>query len=101
MHGVVANRLRGSYGVMLRDVGGGMRTNIRYILTTAMRDRLFIGLLLAVAAAAYISSVLGSTAMLEPQQMTLAFTAASSRLILMVGMIVFIVFHVRAAFENP
>lgn len=77
-----------------------MRTNIRYIILTAIRDRLFLGLLLGVGAAAYISSVLGSTAMLEPEQMTLAFTAASARVIVMLGIIVFIGFHVRNAFET-
>jgi len=77
-----------------------MFSNIRYILLTAIRDRLFIGLLLGIAAAAYISSVLGSTAMLEPEQMTLAFTAASARVIVMLGVIVFIGFHIRNAFDS-
>ena len=77
-----------------------MPTNIRYIILTAIRDRLFIGLLFGVAAAAYISSVLGGTAMLEPEQMTLTFTAASARVIVMLGIIVFIGFHIRNAFET-
>ena len=76
-----------------------MFSNIRYVLLTAIRDRLFIGLLLGILAAAYISGVLGSTAMLEPEQMTLAFTAASSRVIIMIGIIVFIGFHMRNAFD--
>lgn len=77
-----------------------MLSNIRYVLLTATRDRLFLGLLAGVMAAAYISSVLGSTAMLEPEQMALAFTAASARVILMVGVIVFIGFHMRNAFDT-
>lgn len=77
-----------------------MLTNIRYVLLTAVRDRLFLGLLAGVLVAAYVSSVLGSTAMLEPEQMTLAFTAASSRVILMIGIIVFIAFHMRNAFDS-
>ena len=76
-----------------------MFSNIRYVLLTATRDRLFFGLLVAVLAAAYISSVLGSTAMLEPEQMMLSFTAASARVIIMVGIIVFIGFHMRNAFD--
>ena len=76
-----------------------MFSNIRYVLLTATRDRLFIGLLVGIALAAYISSVLGSTAMLETAQMTLAFTAASARVIIMVGVIVFIGFHMRNAFD--
>lgn len=76
-----------------------MLSNIRYVLLTAMRDRLFLGLLIGIIAAAYISSVLGSTAMIENAQMTLSFTAASSRVIIMVGIIVFIGFHMRNAFD--
>lgn len=76
-----------------------MFSNIRYVLLTAMRDRLFFGLLVGILAAAYISSVLGSTAMLEVEQMTLSFTAASARVIIMVGIIVFIGFHMRNAFD--
>jgi len=76
-----------------------MWTNIRYVLLTAMRDRLFFGLLVGILAAAYISSVLGSTAMLETEQMTLTFSAASARVIIMVGLIVFIGFHMRNAFD--
>lgn len=77
-----------------------MLSNIRYVLLTAIRDRLFFGLMIGILAAAYISSVLGSTAMLETKEMTLAFTAASSRVIIMVGIIVFIGFHMRGAFDN-
>lgn len=76
-----------------------MFSNIRYVLLTATRDRLFLGLLVGIAAAAYISSVLGSTAMIETEQMTLAFTAAAARVIIMVGVIVFIGFHMRNAFD--
>lgn len=76
-----------------------MFSNIRYVLLTATRDRLFFGLLVGIVAAAYISGILGSTAMLEPEQMTLSFTAASARIIIMVGIIVFIGFHMRNAFD--
>lgn len=76
-----------------------MFSNIRYVLLTATRDRLFLGLLVGIAIAAYISSVLGSTAMLETEQMTLSFTAAAARVIIMVGVIVFIGFHMRNAFD--
>jgi len=77
-----------------------MLTNIRYVLLTAIRDRLFAGLLVGVLFAAYVSSAMGSTAMLEPHQMTLAFTAAISRIIIMVGIVVFIAFHIRGAFDS-
>lgn len=77
-----------------------MWTNVRYVMLTAIRDKLFVGLLLGLVFAAGVASALGATALLEPEQMTIAFTAAASRIILMVGIIVFIAFHIRNAFDN-
>lgn len=77
-----------------------MWTNIRYILITAGRDRLFVGLLFGLVAAGFIASAMGQTAMLEPEQMTLTFSAAGARMILAVGLIVFVCFHVRHAFDS-
>lgn len=77
-----------------------MLTNIRYILLTAIRDRLFVGLFVAVIFAAYLSRIMGSTAMLEPEMMQLSFTAAAVRVILVVGLVVFACFHVRHAFDS-
>lgn len=77
-----------------------MITNIRYILITALRDWLFIGLLLGILLAAGVSATLGSTAFIEKQEMTLTFAAGSARLILMVGLIVFVCFHIRNAFDT-
>jgi len=75
-------------------------SNIRYILITALRDWLFIGLLVGVLFATAISATLGNTAFLEEKEMTITFAAASARVILMVGMIVFVCFHIRHAFDT-
>ncbi len=77
-----------------------MVTNIRYILLTALRDWLFIGLLAGTLIATLVSATLGGTAFIEEQEMTVTFAAASSRLILMVGLIVFVCFHIRHAFDT-
>ncbi len=77
-----------------------MRTIARYILLTAMRDRLFIALLIAIAASAGISSVLAKTSMEEQQAMAVVFSAAVARLILTTGLVVFVAFHVREAYES-
>lgn len=77
-----------------------MLTNIRYILITALRDWLFIGLLVGILVATGISATLGGTAFIEKQEMTLTFASGSSRLILMVGLIVFVCFHIRNAFDT-
>lgn len=77
-----------------------MKTNIHYILLTAMRDWLFAGLLLGVLFAAMISSAMGDMAMLEPEQLKISYSAAASRLVLVMGLIVFTCFHVRHAFDS-
>jgi len=77
-----------------------MLTNIRYILITALRDWLFIGLLVSILFATAISATLGSTAFLEEKEMTITFASGASRLILMIGLIVFICFHIRSAFDT-
>jgi len=77
-----------------------MQTIIRYILLTALRDWLFIGLFGVILMAYGISLFMGSTALVEQDQMTLAYFAGSSRIILMVGLIVFVCFHVKRAFEQ-
>lgn len=77
-----------------------MCTTIRYVLLTALRDWLFIGLMFGVAIAATISALLGSTAFLEQREMTLSYAAGSGRLILAVGLIVFVCFHIRSAFDS-
>lgn len=77
-----------------------MFTSVRYILITALRDWLFIGLIVGVLFATMISATLGGTAFLEEKEMTISFAAGSARLILMIGMIVFVCFHIRNAFDT-
>ncbi len=77
-----------------------MLTNIRYILLTALRDWLFIGLFIGILVATAISATLGSTAFIEEKEMTLSFASESARIILMVGLIVFVCFHIRNAFDT-
>lgn len=77
-----------------------MRTYIRSILLIAVRDRLFAGLLAAIVVATFIARALGSTAMLEPEAMGVAFAAAGNRLIVMVGLVVFVALHLRHLFET-
>ncbi|MDX1949158.1 MAG: hypothetical protein SFT90_01500 [Rickettsiales bacterium] len=75
-------------------------TTIRYVILTALRDFLFVGILGALIASVFLSHFLASTVMLEKQQMLSSFTTGSARVVLVVGMIVFICFHIRRAFEN-
>ena len=77
-----------------------MQPIIRYILLTASRDWLFLGLMILIVIAAGISMFLGSTALSEQSLMQVAYISGSARLILIIGMILFICFHIRRSFDN-
>ncbi len=77
-----------------------MRPLIKYTLITATRDFLFIGLFIVVLVAIGISYFLGNTSMIETQAMVVSYAAFSSRFILVTGLIVFVCFHVKRAFDN-
>lgn len=77
-----------------------METTIRYILYTAVRDWLFAAIIGALTLSIFISYFLGNTVMIEKEIMLTEFTSATSRAVLIVGMVVFVCFHVRRAFEN-
>lgn len=72
----------------------------RYILLTALRDWLFIGVFAAIIMAVGVSFFLGSTAVVEQHQMSIAYAAGSARLTLIVGVVLFVCFHVRRSFDS-
>jgi ABC-type transport system involved in multi-copper enzyme maturation permease subunit len=77
-----------------------MSSIFKYILLSAIRDRLYIGLFITLVASFSFSIFLGSTALIEQQQMTSAYIAGSSRAILAIGMILFVCLNISRAFEN-
>lgn len=77
-----------------------MPTIIRFVLLTALRDRLFAVLILLLLIAIGISSGLAKTSMIEQHEMTLSFSSAVARLLLAIGLIVFVCFHIRQAFDS-
>ncbi len=77
-----------------------MKTVLKYILLTAIRDRLYIGLLLLLMAAFAISALLGSTVVVEEAQTSIVYIAGSSRMIFAIGMILFTCFYTRRSFDN-
>jgi ABC-type transport system involved in multi-copper enzyme maturation permease subunit len=77
-----------------------MKTIIKYTLLTASRDLLFIGLCAIIFMAYGFSVFVGNTALVEQSQMSMAYFAGSSRIILVTGLIVFVCFHVRRSFDN-
>ncbi len=77
-----------------------MWNNVRYILLTAQRDSIFLGLAAAVVFGCYIAFFLGGTALDEGAQMSLVYAAGISRIIVILGLTIFIAFHIRRSFEN-
>ncbi len=77
-----------------------MKSILKYILLAGIRDRLYIGLFVTLAASFSLSIFLGSTSFVEAQQTTSAYIAGSSRAILAIGMILFVCLSVSRAFEN-
>lgn len=77
-----------------------MKSILKYILLTGIRDRLYLGLFITLIASFSIAIFLGSTALAEQQQTTAAYIAGSSRVILAIGMILFVCLNLNRAFEN-
>lgn len=76
-----------------------MRTTIHYVFLTAVRDRLFVGLFAGMIAVAMLSLFLGGTSLVENAQASAVFAAAASRVLLVIGLVVFVCFHLRQAFD--
>ncbi len=77
-----------------------MKSILKYILKNGLRDRLYLGLFVALLVASAISIFLGSTMLVEEQQTAAAYIAGSARAILATGMILFVCLTVNRSFEN-
>ncbi len=77
-----------------------MKSILGYILRNGLRDRLYLGVFIALILSFCLSIFLGSTMLVEQQQSTIAFIAGSSRAILALGMILFVCLSVARSFEN-
>jgi hypothetical protein len=77
-----------------------MKSVLKYILLSGIRDRLYLGLLVTLIVSFSLSIFLGSLALTEQQQMTAAYLAGSSRTILAIGLILFVCININRAFEN-
>jgi hypothetical protein len=71
----------------------------KYVLTAALRDRLMITSLLVVLVSAAIALFLGSSAIIESDRFALVFAASGLRIAAMAGLVLFVVFYMRRAFE--
>lgn len=77
-----------------------MSAILRYILITAIRDWLYIGVIIALLIAFAISTLIGSTAFAENNQFSIIYVAGSGRILFAIGIIIFICFNIRKSFDN-
>lgn len=73
---------------------------VKYTLLTAVRDWLYLGILLLVFGSIFLSIFLGSTALSEQGKASIVFIAGSVRIITILGLVLFVCFHVRRSIEN-
>ena len=72
-----------------------MRGIIKQILYASRRDALFLGTTFIVLICAGLSCFIGSNAVVEAQEARIAYTAGISRIAVMLGFIVFVVFYIK------
>jgi hypothetical protein len=77
-----------------------MKTTMRFILLTAIRDKLFPALFILIFAVIGITRALAATAMLENQEMHMVMSAGLTRIIINIGVAVFVCFHVRSMYDS-
>jgi hypothetical protein len=78
----------------------GTRTLVAYIMATALRDRLFLAFLVLTTLAVAIGVFIGGTAVVEKHELSVVYVATATRLILVMGLVLFVCFHLRRAFES-
>lgn len=73
---------------------------LRYLLLTALRDRLFAAMVLGLAAIWLFAVFAGSTSIVEDAQTAAAFAAFGARLLVVLGMALFVALHVRRLLDS-
>lgn len=77
-----------------------MRGIILHTIYSARRDKFLVGILLGMIFVSLISGFLGSTALTEGAEMKAIYASNACRMVVMIGMMVFISFHIKRLFEN-
>ncbi len=77
-----------------------MKSIIKYILASAIRDKIYLGIFIFLTAIFAISIFFGSVNITEQSNATIVYIAAASRFIIIFGMILFISINISKAIEN-
>lgn len=73
---------------------------VKYVLTAALRDRLLASLIVLLLVGVSLSIFIGSGAVVEKNAFALVFAAGGLRFAGVMGLVLFVVFHVRRSFES-
>lgn len=74
-------------------------TLVKYVMTAAGRDKLFLSMFLGVGLAIALSFFMSSAAVTEKAQFSLVYMAGSLRLLAVAGLSLFIIFFIRRSHE--
>jgi len=77
-----------------------VKATIRLVVITAVRDRLFAGLILLLAVSTALSVFLGGTALTEQLETATVFAAGAGRVVLVLGLTIFAALHIQGLFET-
>lgn len=73
---------------------------MRYTLTAALRDRIFLGFILIMLVIASISNFLGSATIVEQLSFSMVYKAGAMRLAGAISLVLFICFYIRRAYDS-
>ena len=73
---------------------------VRYVLMSALRDRLILSLVLMVMTGTALAVFLGAPALIEGGQFSVVFAAGGLRFAGVAGLVLFVVTHMRRSFES-
>ena len=77
-----------------------MVATFRYVLITAVRDRMIIALILALIVAVSGCMIVAGSALAEQNAFGVSFSSEACRLIVSLGVITFVCFHIRRMYET-
>jgi hypothetical protein len=77
-----------------------VKATIRLVMLTALRDRLFVGLIVLLAMSAALALFLGGTALIEQLETATVFGAGAGRIVLVLGLSIFAGLHIQSLFET-
>lgn len=73
---------------------------VKYVLTAALRDRIFLSFFLLILVGCSLSVFLGSAAVIEKDKFSLVFASGGLRIAGILSLVLFVIFFVRRSFDG-